>query len=1038
MLPIRPIFVVFLLGLPSSAAEPISYNRDIRPILSENCFFCHGFDEKKREGDLRLDTFDGAIEDKGGYAAIVPGKPDASELISRIFSDDRTEKMPPPKSAYRLTAAQKDKLRRWIAEGAKYEGHWAYAPIRRTVGAQTIDGFLSSAWSRSKIAPAPVAAARAVLRRLSFDLTGLPPALEDVAAFERDPSEVHYAQFAERYIASRAFGEHMAARWLDLVRYADSSGIASDEPIDTQAYRAYVIRAFWENKPFDQFTREQLAGDLLASPSDDSLVASAYNRLVRTNSEAGVIPEEAAYAMKGDHVRAVSTVWLGSTVGCAECHDHKYDPFTQRDYYRLAAFFDDLIETGVYSPGDRRAPLHWIHPNPETKSRATALESRLVELNRRLIEDNPALDAVQAAWEQMQGTVLETAGDLQDWLWMPAHLPAAHVQEGIAGECVVVHAGKSARVQTAPAASIARHMAAEVITGFLKDDFRKTGGHYFTEVFFDAENPPTAFALQVVDGGYGRLGWRPDIFSTYVWGEADAFKNEPWVHAARTRHMGPLPAAGDWARLEVPAKDSFAMIDGQYQHTGLAWAQKGGCAWIADSGLSVPTGHAARLRLAASAFRAHENLPVHRDIHTNRAGHMAALVRKLPAKRTPSEAALVRRAFRESAQPDLVAEIATAERELFALRRRAVPSLVSRAGVPKTTRVLARGDFRDESGEIVAPGIPAFFGSIDTGGRRATRRDLADWIVSPENPLTARVFVNRLWSQFFGRGINDSIDENGSQGQWPTHPELLDWLASEFIQSGWNVHHIVRLIVTSNAYRLTSQPSPEQLEADPLNTLHAYQARFRLPAESVRDAALAVSGLLVHDGDPTRHLFPYQPPTYWDQTNKVMLGSRFLDYRASEGTQQYRRSIYTFWKRIGTHPTLLAFDAPSRHLCQGRRTSTNTPAQALVLLNDPIFVEAARALATNILQGHHKDIQARIADAATRVLARVPSAAEAALLQDFVEKQRAHFRAYPREATALLAVGQASVARDVDPVELAAWTALCRVLLNLHESITRS
>lgn len=1053
-------FLLFALVLAwatsSLAGEKVSFNRDIRPILSENCFFCHGFDKEKREADLRLDIAEGALADLGGYAAVVPGEPEDSEIIARVTSDDPDLVMPPHDSPYKLTAEEAETLRRWIAQGAEYEEHWAYTPLERPVppnpeeaaSPNPVDAFLEARWTEEGVAPSQVADPRTLARRLSFDLTGLPPSQGAVDAFESDPSDRHFEAMVDRLLATNAYAEHLATWWLDLVRWSDTSGMASDEPIDTQAYRAYVVRALRENKPFDRFTIEQLAGDLLENPTDDSLIASGYNRLVRTNSEAGVIPTEALYAMKVDHVSALGTVWLGSTTACAQCHDHKYDPFTQRDFYRLAAYFDDLVETGVYSPGDRRVPLHYAFHDETARTRAAKIKERLAALREELLRADQTLDAGQGEWEQQQLVALESP-KLLDFAWMPARLPATYVSVGRDYEDVDLE-GQAARRQSAATGELSRHGVAEPLTGFLDHSVIKKGTLY-ANVYLDPENPPQAIAIQLVQGGYGRMGWRPNIYGTLYWGPEGAFGDASWVHKPKHRRVGDLPDTGAWVRLEVPFTETFPLVGGAYRHMGMAWAQQGGVAYWGDSGLRLPTKVTTELALGATSFRRLEQQPINRDDYEKKLTLVAKALRTAAADRDETQLGDIRQAYREAAQPVLQAEVLASESELYRLREEhATPALVSRAGPRKVTHVVARGDFRTPLGDPLSPGVPEFLsgGSLGDaepgGGAPPTRLDLAEWLVSEDNPLTARVFVNRLWAEFFGRGLCSTLEDVGGQGEWPTHPELLDWLAADFVESGWDIKHLVKQIVMTRPYRLDSHAAPELHEHDPENKLLTRQRRLRFRAEVIRDNALAVSGLLKTGYDSLESIWIYQPDTYWDGTNKVMLGSRFLDYRASGTDRQHVRTLYAFWKRIGTHPTLLAFDAPSRQSCTAHRSKTNTPGQALVLLNDPVFVEAARVLAERVLlEGidpvdSPEAVTSRRIDAAySRVLQRPPSGEEKAYLQAYLKGQLEHFAARPEKATELVSIGCTPVAVGIDTTEHAAWTSVCRVLLNLHETIVR-
>ena len=1023
--------ITILITLPPLQAEPISYNRDVRPILSENCFFCHGFDKNKREGDLRLDRYEDAIAPRDGKPAITPGKPDQSELIARILTSDPDDQMPPADSAYSLTAAQKNVLSQWIKEGAQYEEHWAYRKLSRPTvpssAAHPVDAFISRGWEKHQVSPVGKADPRTLLRRLSYDLRGLPPSGEEITAFLKDPSVDQYNDFVAQWLGSIEHAEHQGLLWLDLVRHADSNGMVSDEPIASGPYRKYVIESFRDNMPFDQFTREQLAGDLLPDRNDRTLTASAYNRLVKTNCEAGGIEKEALYAMKGDHVRALGTVWLGATTGCAECHDHKYDPITAKDYYSMAAFFDDLIEVGIYEPGDRRVPLHHLYEDPKRSERDWELSSRIEQL-RHEIYSAEIEPAALAAWSK---DILEASKQIgsrkepQDWVWLPSKLPLAQV---VQGHFVQTSTG---RMVDAPAGSITRHLAGETMTSSPPKDC----AGLFTHLTIDPDNPPEFVAFQTINGAYRQMGWHRDYHLTYYWGPKDhplLKKNYPWIAPSKLVHMGPLPEFGKTVRLEVPKKK---IASSPQPPLGMAWIQAGGRVTWGDSGHISSPHRCFTDSLAESATRYFWELPLNRDEREDIPKLLLTSLKMDPAKRRDIHTLIIEIAYRESIKPELVEQLNEAYREAYLLRQNATPSLVSKAGVPKETHVLTRGNYMDESGPLAVPAIPEAFGKVETG-KRLNRLDLANWLTSSENPLTARVFVNRLWHQFYGRGISETLDDSGNQGAWPSHVDLLDWMAAEFQESGWDVRHMIKLLVTSDAYKLSSIPGPELAGMDPTNRLHARQGRARLSAEEIRDSALNAAGLISRTEEiPKKSFFPYQPGSYWEKSNKIMYGSRYQIWETNAGESQYQRSLYTFWKRQNIHPAMLALDAPTRQECTAQRIISNTPAQALALLNDPQFVEAARVLAARLMDEAHDE--KRMDHLFQLTLQRAPNHEEKAELRALYQQLLARFTEHPDEADALLKIGQFPPASH-PPIEHAAWTATARVVLNLHEFITRS
>jgi len=1013
-----------------TASARISYNRDIRPILSENCFFCHGFDKEKREADLRLDTFEGATSKKS--SAIVPGKPDASELIYRIFSEDKDDHMPPLDSAYRLTKEQKDLLKQWIKEGAKYEEHWAYQKLSRPevpdLANHPVDAFLKRTWNENKVEPVKKADPRILLRRLSYDLRGLPPTADEVAAFEKDPSREHYKKFVEKWLTSLEHAEHQGLLWLDLVRHADSNGMVSDEPIASAPYRKYVIEAFRDNMPFDQFTREQLAGDLLPDRNDRTLTASAYNRLVKTNCEAGVIEKEALYALKGEHVRAVGTVWMGTTTGCAECHDHKYDPFSAKDYYSLAAFFDDLIEAGVYEPGDRRVPLHYLHQDPAKITREYRLAREIDEVREQLYSAKIDKEKLAAWTQEILAEEKEAVANktLVDWPWLPARLGAVHILQGDYEQT------PEGRKTTGPPKKITRHLAGETLVS--KPEGFKNG--YYINLTLDPDNTPEFIAVQVIHGAYRRVGWHQDYHLTYYWGPKDPAllkEKQPWLSAKKIRHLGPLPEAGKMIRLEIP---KAKILSAPYNQQVMAWMHAGGTVTWGDSGYITTFSQALKNRLAGSAYRYFWELPLNRDDRKDFPSLLMTSLKKTPESRREIHQQIIDIAFRESLSPQLTEKLTELYREIYHLRKDALPTLVSKVGPPKKTHVLTRGNFMDESGPQALPALPENFSKKSTGNKRLNRLDLANWIVSQDNPLTARVFVNRLWHQFYGRGISETLEDSGNQGDWPSHVKLLDWLATEFRDSNWNMRHLIRLLVMSDAYQLSSVPTYKLTEIDPTNRLHARQGRHRHSAEEIRDSALEAAGLLKRTKEiPTASFFPYQPDSYWAKSNKVMFGSRYQIWRTNSGNEQYQRSLYTFWKRQNIHPAMLALDAPTRQECTARRSITNTPAQALALLNDPQFVEAARVLAEKILTESSGDH--RIDQLYKRVLQRPPSPTEKMEIQTLLDQLSRQYQDAPKAATALLKAGQYPTAK-LNQIEYAAWTGVCRVVLNLHEFLTRN
>ncbi|MCE9605868.1 MAG: DUF1553 domain-containing protein [Planctomycetia bacterium] len=916
---------------PSVASLPakIDFNRDIAPILSSNCFYCHGPDPKHREGDLRLDLRAAATADHDGHRAIVAGKPAESELIRRVKSTDADVVMPPPDSNKKLTPREVKLLEQWIAEGAEYRSHWAYTPLTKPRAptpaksavsesdwgsaaeslSSPIDAFLRDRWEREKLKPVDEADPITLCRRLYFDLTGLPPTPEEVAKFVaaceaqgKDAAatrERAYRELVDKLLASQRYGERMAAWWLDLVRYADTVGYHGDQNVTIWPFRDYVIEAFNKNMPFDRFTREQLAGDLLPEPTRAQRVASGYNRLGMMTAEGGAQDKEYLAKYAADRVRNVSSVWLGATLGCAECHDHKFDPLTARDFYGMAAFFADLKEQGFY--GGSHASGKWgpniLLTTPEQEARLKQLAGEITQLQKEVDAKQPEAKKKQAEWEKK--------------------LTAELTIKKKSDEPKIDDAGKDKAGKD--------KLGKEKSAGNEKLSQEKPGK--------DKEKPVIEVAKPVAQPQVAKL-------------PADIVK-----------------ALGEEAGKRTPQTQERLF-----------------------------------------AYYLEQTDP--------KLGEQLKLLKQRQTERTTFEAT--------------------------------IPStLVTEAVAPRTMRILARGNWMDESGPTVEPSVPSFLPQPQLGkARRATRADLAAWITAGDNPLPARVFVNRLWAMYFGIGLSKRLDDFGAQGEPPVHPELLDWLATEFRdgsnspsqaggQKKWDVKHLVRLIVGSKAYRRSSVADRTLIERDPYNRLYARQGRFRMPAESVRDGALAVSGLL-STTIGGRSVRPYQPAGYYAQLNFPK-----REYEEDTGENLWRRSVYTHWQRTFLHPAMTAFDAPSREECTCERVRSNTPLQALVMLNDPEFVEAARALAERVLREASSTSDERAASLYRIALQRAPQADERKLIVELVDKHRAEYKADVAAAKVLVDVGARPVAVGLDPAELAAWTGAARIVLNLHEFINR-
>jgi hypothetical protein len=1060
------------------AEEPkIEFNRDVRPILSDKCFFCHGPDEKKRKSGLRLDLRDGALKPaKSGDPAIVPGNAAESELVRRIFSDDKEEVMPPEEEHKALTQAQKETLKRWIAQGAEYQQHWAYITPRRPAvpgisdfqlriadwekrdaarGADLrkrqgeiekwvrnpIDAFVLDRHLKEGLAPSREADPRTLCRRLYLDLIGIPPAREQTETFlqfaeatasggRQTGEPIH--NLSDALLDSPHFGERMAVPWLDAVRFADTVGFHGDQRINIFPYRDYVIDAFNKNKRFDQFTIEQLAGDLLPNPTEEQLIATGFNRLNMVTREGGAQPKEYLAKYGADRVRTVASAWLGSSMACCECHDHKFDPFTSRDFYSLSAFFADVKQWGVYqdydyTPNPELRGWSNDHPfPPELEVESAALKQRQEVLGAQISQLVGKLDGKQQAefsmWHEQALAFLKEAPT--GWT---ALVPAKATQTAATKPAKKVAKAKPATVAAKSAEPVPEEPAPPRPEFKIEDDGR---------VVFTAKA-----ATKTTMEFSAPVGWLAAVRIEVL---PDATHGGNILRGnARSGTFKPVftfqKAGGNAVSLAIRQADADHKVPRYFngferRGIGDGWSvanaeQSAIAVWLLDQPVQGAEGDrmsvvldgnvAASLRVSVSPFAA-----------PTPTADWTAL-----AKAVQSDGASARAIWLAStaSDPARYAQFkALADRVAECRNGRAMTLVTKSAPEPPVTRVLARGNWQDESGEIVKPAPPRFLApSMDPDVRRLTRLDLAKWLVAPENPLTARVFVNRLWKQFFGNAISAQVNDLGAQGEWPTHPELLDWLAVEFRESGWDVKHMVKLIVTSATYRQDSNLHPELRETDPDNRLLASQNPRRLEAEFVRDNALSIAGLLnLEIGGPSA--LPYQPANYYEN---LQFPDR--EYLADKDERQYRRGVYTHWQRTFLHPMLANFDAPSREETACTRTVANTPQQALTLLDDPTFVEAARAFATKLLAAPANTDAECVALAYAQALAREPKEKETRSLTNFLAMQREYFRAHPDDANKLLRVGLAPIPAGLGSAEQAAWTSVCRVLLNLHETITR-
>jgi mono/diheme cytochrome c family protein len=1022
------------LGLQSPAPgadPPVDFNRQVLPILSDNCFACHGPDAKTRKAKLRLDTKEGAFAElRSGGFAVVPGKPAESALVERVTAADDEERMPPPKSGKKLKPEQVELLRRWVAEGAVWKPHWAFVPpTRPALPAVTdagwvrnpIDRFVLARLEKEGLKPAPEADKVTLLRRVTLDLTGLPPTPAEVDAFLADKSPDAYEKAVDRLLASPRYGEHRARYWLDAARYGDTHGLHLDNYREIWPYRDWVIRAFNANMPFDRFVVEQLAGDLLPGATLDQQVATGFNRCNVTTSEGGSIEEEVYVRNVVDRVDTTGTVLLGLSIGCARCHDHKFDPVTQKDYYSLFAFFNSLDGPALDGNAARPAPVVQV-ASPE----------QLRELDRRRAEVAAVRKEIAAAvakvdYDPDDDTDEPAAGEPAEYVWIDDGLPAGArpavggvnaAWEFVGGPGHPVRSGEKSAVLRADG------LRQLVLEGASPPLAVGAGDKLFAYVHLDPTDPPKQVMLQ-----WHTTGW---LHRAY-WGE----NRIDWGtdNSPERLRVGDLPKAGGWVRLEVEA--AKVGIKPGSAVTGWAFTQYGGTAHWDRGGLVTRTPQGDRafatlagwLRAQRSAGGASLPKPVQ------------ALVKLPDARRTAEQTKRLRDYFVEHVYAEtrsvfepLHKKLKEAEAALDRLDKSLPATLVFKeAKERKPAYILKRGEY-DKRGEKVDRATPAFLPPMPADAPR-DRLGFARWVVAAENPLTARVAVNRLWQQVFGTGIVKTAEDFGSQGEPPSHPELLDWLAVEFRETGWDVKRFVKLLVTSAAYRQSSKVTPEKLAKDRDNRLLSRGPRFRLDAEALRDQALFVSGLLVEKvGGPS--VKPPQPAGLWEAVGYT--GSNTYRFAADTGHEKvHRRSLYTFWKRTAPPPQMTVTDAPSREACVVRRERTNTPLQALLLMNETQYVEAARALAERVLREGGGTDESRLTYLFRLAAARKPDADEVTELASALADFRATYARDAAAATKLIAVGETKPDPKLDPAELAAWTMVGNTVLNLDEVLNK-
>ncbi len=1011
------------------ADEKIDFNRDVRPILSDKCFACHGADAKHVEAGLRLDQSESALATlESGKQAVVPNQPSASELIQRIqFSTDDELRMPPVRSRKKLSAAEISTLERWVAEGAEYKKHWAFVrPARprlpiseRQWGVNSIDAFVLARLEAEGLYPSQEASRETLLRRASLDLTGLPPTIAEVDAFVNDSNSTNiaYERVVDRLLASPRYAERMTMWWLDGARYADSNGFQSDDQRFMHSWRDWVLNAFQSNMPFDQFTIEQLAGDLLPDATVNQKIATGFNRNNRQNSEGGLIAEEWRVEGVIDRVEATSAVWMALTMGCARCHDHKYDPISQKEFYQFFSYFNNVPESGVASAGNTAPLIRTTSPSDDSKlheleSAIASAQVAVKEAETKVLSASEAwaadigpklLERTNAAWRVLDGELTGRGG---------SKLTAkADGSIHVTGKSPAMDVYSLSHKVAMPRKITAIQLEAIPHSNNAANGFGRKGNGNIVLGEFEAELTTPADPSAVVQIKFARA------FADYSqanWNISSAIDGNP---------------SSGWA---------LDGLDPTKQVTRHA-------VFVFKEPVVLEVGSRLTIRLKQESLASH-NLGLFRLSTTEESEISESIVSPLPESlvtahtkpigdRSEEQSKAIVDYYRTLSESPIVKSQSVLEsaKKTKAVYDRSIPSVMvmQETPQPRDCFVLVRGQY-DKPGEKVMAALPAALPPLPSGTPN-NRLGVAKWLVDPAHPLTSRVQVNRYWELFFGLGIVKSSENFGMQSQFPSHPELLDWLATEYVRLGWDTKSILKTILMSATYRQSSVVTSESMSRDPENRLFARGPRFRLQAELVRDNALEIGGLLVEKlgGPPVR---PYQPEGIWDEINVY---GNLRNYQHDKDTGLYRRSMYTIWKRTSAPPNMLIFDMPGREMCVVRRSRTNTPLQALSLLNEITYVEASRGLAERMLNEGGKSYAERIRFAFRVATARMPTDRELNTLLAGLERRLLSFRADPDSANKLLAVGEKKPAIGLDSVELAAYTITASVILNLDETVTK-
>ncbi|MEO7299066.1 MAG: DUF1553 domain-containing protein [Verrucomicrobiota bacterium] len=1056
---IKTLGLLLLAGgvMSTDAAAPASeqtveFNRDVRPIFTQNCFACHGADSASRKADLRLDRVENSTATRtNGLAPIAPGQPEKSELVRRIFTTDEDDLMPPPDSHKVLTATQKEILKRWIAQGAKYQEHWSLIAPTRAVFPKVKDGgwvknpidhFILARLEQEKLKPAPEADRRTLARRVSLDLTGLPPTPEEVDAFVKDKSANAYEKLVDHFLASPHWGEHRGRYWLDAARYADSNGIHIDNFREMWSYREWVIKAFNRNEPFDQFTIDQLAGDLLPNHTLDQEIATGFNRCNITTSEGGAIDEEYYVIYARDRTEATSAVWLGLTTGCAVCHDHKFDKISQKEFYSLSSFFNNTTQAAMDGNVQNTPPVIVV-PLEEDRAKWEAVTPRLKETESKLEK------------RRASGT-----NDFEKWLplvsasvfseKLPKDKPLFHalldedkkatLQIKVLDETRVLTLATNAISEPGILAAKAYQTSPQT-TPAIPDvgDFEKDQKFsYGTWVFLSKGQDGALFSR--MDDTNNFRGWdlwmeggKPGTHIISKWPEDGlkvvankALPLQRWTHVFVT-YDGSAKAAGVKIYIDGEAQPTTTQSDKLAGSTKTTASFK-----IGQRTPSSPVDSARLqdLRIYGRVLEPSEVKSLGRDART------AFLLAEAPEKRSKKDKEELYQNWLESFDPEfqeIKTAVATIQKESDAIKARAtIAHVMHEKTTPPEAFVLSRGEY-DKRKDKVEPNTPAALPPMPKDAPR-NRLGFAKWLLLPEHPLTARVTVNRFWQEIFGTGIVRTTGDLGVSGEMPSHPELLDWMAVEFREGGWDVKKFFKLMVMSATYQQAAIVTPEKLEKDEANRLLSRGPRFRMDGEMVRDYALSASGLLTPKiGGPS--VKPYQPDGVWEAVAMDVSNTRI--YKRDIGENLYRRSLYTFWKRHAPPASMEIFNAPSREACTVRRERTDTPLQALVTLNDPQFIEAARNLAQKALQECGTKDEACLDYMAQRLLSRPMRPEERTVVVAMLKDLMAHYQSAPKEAEALISVGESKANSALDKPTLAAYTMVANQLMNLDEVLNK-